>query len=279
MGNRSLSFGSILLGAGVIFFFLIRMEIIRPVEWFVDPAPAIIEAPDEGGFVLLTSLNRSQGGFYVSRAGQVVRNSGLFNDLIQNLNKAIVLPKNISILVQPCGAVDAHYDPAKSQILFCDEFFYQEEQIFSPYYQDQAQFTDAVLGATAFTLFHEIGHALVDQLKLPVLGREEDAADQIATYLLVMSGASEQAFHGGEFFAYLAQNYQPGHSFPYWDEHGLNEQRFFNIACWLYGYDPGRYAFLVANQVLPLDRAQRCPSESAQSAQTMAQLLGPYMRQ
>ncbi|MDX2247922.1 MAG: DUF4344 domain-containing metallopeptidase [Bacteroidia bacterium] len=262
----------------MIIFFLIKMEIIRPVEWFVD-SPTVQTQTIEGGFLLLTSLNRTQDGFYVSRAGEVVRNAGLLKELINNLNLAIELPQNISILVKPCGEVDAHYDPAEAQILFCDEFFYEEEQLFSLYYQDQAQFTDAVLGATAFTLFHEIGHALIDQLKLPVLGREEDAADQIATYLLVMSGASEQAFHGGEFFAYLAENYQPGHSFPYWDEHGLNEQRFFNITCWLYGYDPGRYAFLVANQVLPLDRAQRCPSESAQSAETMKQLLGPYLRE
>ncbi|MFN4169605.1 MAG: DUF4344 domain-containing metallopeptidase, partial [Pannonibacter phragmitetus] len=34
------------------------------------------------------------------------------------------------------------------------------------------------------TLYHEFGQALVDVLKLPVLGREEDAADALATLLI-----------------------------------------------------------------------------------------------
>ena len=35
----------------------------------------------------------------------------------------------------------------------------------------------AVIGSTAFILMHEASHALIDVLQLPVLGREEDAAD------------------------------------------------------------------------------------------------------
>ncbi len=30
-----------------------------------------------------------------------------------------------------------------------------------------------------FTLLHEMGHLLIHELKLPILGREEDAADQL----------------------------------------------------------------------------------------------------
>ena len=30
-----------------------------------------------------------------------------------------------------------------------------------------------------FTLLHEMGHLLINELQLPVLGREEDAADQL----------------------------------------------------------------------------------------------------
>ena len=37
-----------------------------------------------------------------------------------------------------------------------------------------------VLANLEFTLLHEFGHALIDDLQLPVFGMEEDAADRIA---------------------------------------------------------------------------------------------------
>ena len=34
-------------------------------------------------------------------------------------------------------------------------------------------------------IYHEMAHMLIDQLRLPVLGREEDAADNMATWFLL----------------------------------------------------------------------------------------------
>ena len=39
---------------------------------------------------------------------------------------------------------------------------------------------DAFIGPFADVFLHEAGHALFDLLKIPLLGREEDAADQLA---------------------------------------------------------------------------------------------------
>lgn len=287
MGKLNVKWGSLFLVAGFALVFLIKLDIVRPADWFTDPTPdpalltsslEVATSADTPAFAMLTSLNRTSDGFYTSRAGKAVSGSGLLGNLIQGLNASLQLPRTINILVKPCGQTNAYYDPAASQIVFCDEFFYQAEQLFSPRASDQASFEGAVMGATTFTLFHEIGHALIDQLDLRFLGREEDAADQIATYLLTVSGASEQALQGAMFFAYFSE-YQPGHSFPYWDEHGLNEQRFYNITCWLYGLDPGRYTFLVANQILPGDRARWCMEEAAQMGVTIAEDLGPHLKQ
>src|SRR5262245_2197605 len=44
--------------------------------------------------------------------------------------------------------------------------------------QGMVEFT---LGNIFFSLFHELGHAAVTEMGLPVLGREEDAADSFAT--------------------------------------------------------------------------------------------------
>ena len=43
-------------------------------------------------------------------------------------------------------------------------------------------------GRVVEVFLHEIAHGLFDLLKIPVLGREEDAADQVAAYVLVSLG-------------------------------------------------------------------------------------------
>ena len=35
----------------------------------------------------------------------------------------------------------------------------------------------------------------------------------------------------------------------FWDEHSLDEQRFFNILCWVFGSDPATYGDAVAESV------------------------------
>src|SRR4029078_13036153 len=52
---------------------------------------------------------------------------------------------------------------------------------------DRDEVKAAVLSTTRFVLHHELGHALVDLLNLPVTGKEEDAVDQLATVVLLSS--------------------------------------------------------------------------------------------
>jgi hypothetical protein len=47
--------------------------------------------------------------------------------------------------------------------------------------EQQWDMVEFVTGNMLFVALHELGHALVGQLRLPVLGREEDAADYFAT--------------------------------------------------------------------------------------------------
>src|SRR5262245_16910823 len=52
--------------------------------------------------------------------------------------------------------------------------------------RDKAHF---VIGNMLFVGFHEMGHALADQFRLPTLGRAEDAADSFATITLLDAGS------------------------------------------------------------------------------------------
>src|SRR3982751_4078057 len=42
------------------------------------------------------------------------------------------------------------------------------------------QLVEFVTGNTMFVMAHELGHGLINEMSMPVLGREEDAADSFA---------------------------------------------------------------------------------------------------
>jgi hypothetical protein len=58
----------------------------------------------------------------------------------------------------------------------------------------ERQLVEFVIGNTMFVMAHEMGHALINEMNMPVLGREEDAADSFAvvTALKIGSGFSER---------------------------------------------------------------------------------------
>ena len=58
--------------------------------------------------------------------------------------------------------------------------------------------TDAIMGPTLEVFLHEVGHAVFDYLSVPILGREEDAADQFAAYVLLQFAKSDarRLIHG-----------------------------------------------------------------------------------
>ena len=60
--------------------------------------------------------------------------------------------------------------------------------------QEKRQLVEFVIGNTLFVMAHEMGHGLINEMNMPVLGREEDAADSFAvvTALKMGSGFSER---------------------------------------------------------------------------------------
>ena len=108
--------------------------------------------------------------------------------------------------------------------------------------------------ALTFYTLHEVGHALIDILALPITGREEDVADQMATFLLI-GGKEGMILDAAESFYTDLSTIQVA-DLPFEDVHSLDPQRFFNILCWTYGSDTKNYQYLVDDQLLPTDRAE-----------------------
>ncbi len=149
------------------------------------------------------------------------------------------------------------------------------------YKEDSRYFTVNSL----FTLFHELGHASISEFDLPVLGREEDAADQLAT-LLLRSVETHPDFTAGELTLLAAKGWlddwkkfgASASDRAYGDEHSLEIQRYDQMACLTYGSDPGAFPSLPAEIGLPEDRANSCVFEYAQVSESWERLLAPHYR-
>ena len=136
-----------------------------------------------------------------------------------------------------------------------------------------------VTGTVVFALMHELGHALVDVLELPITGREEDAVDQLATILLLQQGPAGDSLAFGAVGWFASSVHQGAlDSLSFADDHGLEQQRVYNILCWIYGRDPERYPEIITHDWLPEHRAIRCVDEYRRIADSWRRLLAPYRR-
>lgn len=142
---------------------------------------------------------------------------------------------------------------------------------------------DALIGPVFDTALHEFGHAIFEMLKLPVFGREEDAADQVAAFITLQLGRDmARRLIGGTAHAYMVEA-RAASAAPqlqdYANVHGTPAQRFYNLLCIAYGADPKFSEDMVQKGYLPKDRADDCEDEYKQAAYAFEKLIRPHMDQ
>ncbi|MEM8637982.1 MAG: DUF4344 domain-containing metallopeptidase [Cyanobacteria bacterium P01_G01_bin.54] len=197
-----------------------------------------------------------------------------FDELVAELNTDLAFSEDIQISFTECGEVNAFYYPGDARIEMCYELLGHFINTFGV--EDETDgFNDAVIDASLFTFFHELGHALVDQYELPITGREEDAVDDFAAVMLIEIYGDEAGLFSGmwQFEVEGVEEREQLEDLLYWGEHSLSAQRFYNTACLIYGSDPNAYDFLVEDGSLPEDRADRCPAEYEQKSRAWFTLL------
>ncbi|MEA2890403.1 MAG: hypothetical protein QOI05_1196 [Bradyrhizobium sp.] len=199
----------------------------------------------------------------------------------KGLLSALRLPRALLVKVEGCdGESNAWY--ADDAVTVCYEYL---EDILrnAPKETTPAGVTrtDAIVGPTLEVFLHEVGHAVFDYLSVPVLGREEDAADQFAAYVLLQfaEGDARRLIYGVA-YSYNIDASQPStKKHPFADEHGLPAQRFYNVLCMAYGADSKLFADLVDKKYLPGERAEGCADEYDQVIRALNKLIGPYIDQ
>jgi hypothetical protein len=149
----------------------------------------------------------------------------------------------------------------------------------SEYRQEVVEF---VTGNMLFVLLHEIGHAAITQMGLPVLGRPEDAADSFAAVGLIRIGSVfshrvlDEAAKG--WFLADRRDTRAGDSVAFYDQHGLNQQRAYQIVCLMVGSDADKFKDVAAETKLPKARQDSCAGDFSDATYSWDLVLTPHVR-
>lgn len=202
-------------------------------------------------------------------------------EYLRELLSAIRLPHPLTLRFMGCDGIANAWSDGDS-ITLCYEYI-AEFVSNAPERQTEAGITrrDAILGPLLDVMLHEAGHAVFRLLRIPLFGREEDAADQFSTYIMLQyDKVRARRLILGSAYQYKLEVKDPQITLTlkkFSDEHGTPAQRFYNVLCLAYGADRTLFADLVEKNYLPQDRAAGCESEYRQIEFAFRTLIGPHV--
>ncbi|MGI9364320.1 MAG: DUF4344 domain-containing metallopeptidase [Rhizobiaceae bacterium] len=139
---------------------------------------------------------------------------------------------------------------------------------------------DAVAGPFFSIALHEFAHGLFFLLEVPIFGREEDAADQLAAYIvLLLDKTIANRLIKGTAYAYLTdfdEQYDWSPS-KHASEHGTPRQRYYNLLCLAYGAYPKQLLYEDIVKTLPDNRADVCQDEFEQIEDAYRTVILPHV--
>lgn len=209
----------------------------------------------------------------------------LYNRLVQRRVleefKQFLAPLQISrklvIQVDTCGAESRPYKPGGA-VTVCYELIDKIEAIAMQKAQNNASLRQTVVtGAFIQAVLTETAHAVFDILKVPIWGRESDAADRLAALIMLQFGedtAATAVLGTAQLFKWSNKTWN-GREFA--NANSPDAQRFYNYLCTAYGGDPIAFRGLVSDGSLPPGRAARCRSEYDQIRRSFNLKLMPYV--
>ncbi len=135
-----------------------------------------------------------------------------------------------------------------------------------------------VVGNTLFAVYHELAHALIDLLELPVIGREEDAADGFAAVMMIPPTADPIR---DELIIAVADGWRlqgkQADTSPLWGEHALDEQRYFSVICWMVGSDQDGFFDFAIEAGMPPRRIETCAADFERMKASWQDLLEAHL--
>lgn len=255
-------------------------EAVEDVDIEVAWADPNTDPADLNGGVIPALAARDGGS--IEQLAKVILEAGEVDGIAEGFSENFIIPEGLQIQVVS-GEEGPNYNPGTKTLTLSYGFAALTGEIIA---QSQPEISEEELGkqwaaVNDFILIHELAHAFVDVLDITVTGREEDAADGMATYFFTDSvpGGAEYAFAAANFFAALQQVQGDPDLAQYAGEHSLSIQRAGDIACKVAGQSEENMNIVaqIGGHLITADRLARCPSEYQQMSEAWSKILGEHL--
>jgi hypothetical protein len=207
---------------------------------------------------------------------------------IKEILSPFQFPEQLTIETTECGAANSYYQRKnlKPTVTLCYEFLKRTLELL-PNETNPVGLTrpDAAVGQFFWVTFHEVGHAAFDMFNVPIFGHEEDAADNFATFIMLQFGKGQapRLINGAAWAwrAYLG-DYQKNPVVPtrlaaFASDHGLPQERFYNLVCLAFGANSQEFADFA--NFLPPTRSPNCSHEYQTLVRAFRKEIGPHIDQ
>jgi hypothetical protein len=185
-------------------------------------------------------------------------------------------------LATPAAAQSLIEDELERRVVEVTAFIADYPRIAGLSDQEKKNLVEFVTGNMLFVLGHEAGHALISELGIPVIGREEDGADSFSTLMALKTGgkyADRVLINAATGWFYSdRRSRQDQVRMVYYDEHGIDLQRAYNIVCLLVGSSPDKFSELADEARIPEERKGTCQGDYSNAEWSWGKVLEPHRR-
>ena len=218
---------------------------------------------------------------------------------LQEFLSPLRLPNKVLVRTEQCDAPSRPYQPG-TPVSICYEYVAKLAMLANKIPQNGmtergVSRDDAMVGAFVQAVLHDMADVMYDQQKIPVWGRQEDAADKLAGFLMLQfdTKTARKFLNGAAFFFEASDRTWTGSDFAAVES--TEAQRFYNYLCIAYGSDQQAFGDFVQPSgqqtsgssssaasradLLPARRAVRCPSEYADFKFGYETLIKPCLDQ
>jgi hypothetical protein len=225
-----------------------------------------------------------------------IMDSGVFERMADRLTKAVALPHDLQVVITdnvPKGIDDPTTEVDGRRIFWPAAFSKETYDVLTEFLPEvirdkgapkvisQENFTADVLNVwgNQFILGHELGHAVIHQLNLPLTGLEEDSADGFATFFTVIDNETgpNAALGAAVLFDAMGSKRPNLTMEDFSSDHAVIQQRVYNFLCSALGSDPQRLHSLVTDGYIPESRAMFCVKEWTQLNYGWWTVLEPHL--
>jgi hypothetical protein len=189
----------------------------------------------------------------------------------------IRLPRPLLVMTAECGTDVVPYKSG-TPVTVCYEYVARIVKL-APAIKTPTGISrdDAILGAFVQFILHHISLAVFDLLHIPVWGRQHDAADNVAAFVMLQFGRhfALRSLRGTVWFFEASTVTWTGSDFA--RETSPEAQRFYNYLCIAFGSRDPAVLEIVRDTLLKTRRAARCRREYEKLRYAFTQTILPHI--